>query len=102
MVAMPEVHYARDENGAVAYQVWGSGDVDLVEMTEWATSVDNVWDHPARVRSLGFHGSLGRVVRFDCRCIGGSDPVPLDRIGDLAWQRSQDRESSSSRGRSPT
>lgn len=89
MVAVPEVHYARDESGAaIAYQVWGAGPVDLLLMTDWATSVDNMWEHPARVRSLGFAGSLGRVIRFDCRGTGASDPVSLDRIGDLEqWAR---------------
>jgi class 3 adenylate cyclase len=88
VVAIPEVHYARDECGAIAYQVWGAGAVDLLVMTEWPTSVDNIWEHPARVRHLGFHGSLGRVLRFDCRGLGASDPVPIDRIGDLDhWAR---------------
>jgi len=85
---IPEVRYARGDSGAVAYQVWGEGDLDLLLMTEWATSVDSIWEHPGRVRLLGFYGSLGRVIRFDCRGIGASDPLSLERLGDLdQWVR---------------
>ncbi|MBA2326754.1 MAG: adenylate/guanylate cyclase domain-containing protein [Actinobacteria bacterium] len=87
-MGIPEVRYARGDSGAVAYQVWGEGDLDLLLMTEWATSVDSIWEHPGRVRLLGFYGSLGRVIRFDCRGIGASDPVSLERLGDLdQWVR---------------
>lgn len=52
-------------------------------MTEATTSVDNVWEHPGRVRFLSSYGELGRVVRFDPRGLGASDPLPLEEVGQL-------------------
>jgi pimeloyl-ACP methyl ester carboxylesterase len=66
------------------YQVWGAGDVDMVLMTNWRTSVDNSWEHPGRVRLLALQGSFARVVRFDPRGFGASDPLPLAEVGDLS------------------
>jgi pimeloyl-ACP methyl ester carboxylesterase len=80
------VRYVRGPDGWIAYQVWGAGDVDLLWPSSWGTSVDNIWDHPARIRFLGFHGSLGRVLHFDPRGQGPSDSLP-SLEGDLlgAW-----------------
>ncbi len=64
--------------------MWGEGPTDILLMTNWPTSVDNIWEHPGRVRLLMFLGSIGRVVRFDPRGLGGSDPVALDEVGDVA------------------
>jgi class 3 adenylate cyclase/pimeloyl-ACP methyl ester carboxylesterase len=83
MFVVPDVQYVVVGDRAVAYQVWGAGAVDILLMTEWATSVDSIWEHPGRVRFLGYEGECGRVVRFDCPGIGGSDPVSFDRCGDL-------------------
>src|SRR5579862_7434224 len=81
--AVPPVQYLRLASGAVAYQVWGEGDLDLLLMTDITTSVDNIWEHPGRVRLLSSQGRLGRVIRFDPRGQGASDPLPLDEVGQL-------------------
>jgi class 3 adenylate cyclase/pimeloyl-ACP methyl ester carboxylesterase len=80
---VPPVQYLRLASGAVAYQVWGGGDLDLLLMTDITTSVDNIWEHPGRVRLLSSQGRLGRVIRFDPRGQGASDPLPLDEVGQL-------------------
>lgn len=79
---LPEVRYVHD-GGSVAYQVWGAGPADLLLITEWATSVDTVWDHAGRLRLLTLEGSIARVVRFDPRGLGASDPLPLDEFGNF-------------------
>ena len=79
---LPEVRFVHD-GGSVAYQVWGEGPRDLLLITEWATSVDTVWDHPGRLRLLKLEGSIARVVRFDPRGLGASDPLPLDEVGNF-------------------
>jgi len=80
---VPPVRYLRRSDGAIAYQVWGDGDLDLLVMTEFTTSVDNIWEHPGRLRLLSSYGELGRVVRFDPRGQGASDPHPLEEVGQL-------------------
>ena len=78
--------YLRGPGGWIAHQVWGAGDIDVLWLSNWGTSVDNMWDHPARIRFLAFHGSLGQVTHFDPRGHGPSDPLP-SLEGDLlaAW-----------------
>jgi class 3 adenylate cyclase/pimeloyl-ACP methyl ester carboxylesterase len=83
MFVVPDVQYVVARGRAVAYQRWGDGAVDVLVMSDWTTSVDNVWEHPGRVRLLGYLGEGGRVVRFDCPGVGGSDPVPYESCGDL-------------------
>jgi class 3 adenylate cyclase/pimeloyl-ACP methyl ester carboxylesterase len=83
---VPPVRFARGLDGAVAYQVWGEGPIDLLVLTEYTTSVDSLWEHPGRTRFLMFKGSLGRVICFDPRGQGASDPLPLDQLGSTdAW-----------------
>jgi class 3 adenylate cyclase len=77
-VEPPPVQYLRAASGRVAYQTWGEGDTTLLWLSNWATSVDNIWEHPARVRFVAFHGTLARVVRFDPRGQGASDPLPAE------------------------
>jgi class 3 adenylate cyclase/pimeloyl-ACP methyl ester carboxylesterase len=81
---VPAVHYLRHPTGAIAYQVWGQGDLNLLLLTDISTSVDNIWEHPGRLRILSSYGDLGRVIRFDPRGQGASDPLPLDQVGELA------------------
>ena len=60
----PETRYARSPDGAVAYQVFGSGPVDLVFVTQWGTNLDTMWEEPSAARYLDRLARLvaGRVV----------------------------------------
>ena len=83
---VPPVQYLRHATGAIAYQIWGLDQPDLLLMTDMTTSVDNIWEHPGRLRFLSSYGELGRVIRFDPRGQGASDPLPLDEVGQIdAW-----------------
>ena len=83
MREVPEVRYVHDAGGSVAFQVWGEGSRNLLLITEWATSVDTVWEHPGRLRLMTLEGSIARVVRFDPRGLGALDPLPLDELGNF-------------------
>ena len=72
--------YARSTDGAVGYQVFGEGPVDLVYVTQWGTNIDNYWDEPTAVRYLDRLASFSRVILFDKRGTGVSDHVPLDDL----------------------
>ena len=76
----PETKYAQSPSGAIGYQVFGDGPVDVVFVTQWATNIDNYWDEPTATRYLDRLASFSRVIIFDKRGTGISDPVPLDNM----------------------
>jgi class 3 adenylate cyclase/pimeloyl-ACP methyl ester carboxylesterase len=73
----PETRYAARPEGYVAYQVFGSGSLDLVFRTSWATNMDAMWDEPSLVAYMQRLASFARVICYDKRGSGVSDPVPL-------------------------
>ncbi len=73
----PETRYAASPDGYVAYQVFGSGPLDLVFLTNWATNMDAMWDEPSVATYMDRLGSFSRVIWYDKRGTGVSDPVPL-------------------------
>ena len=74
----PETHYARSGELAIAYQVHGSGDRDLLVNTGTASNIETVWDIPEAVRFFERLGRFARVIRFDRRDTGLSDPIRDD------------------------
>ena len=76
----PETKYARSPNGAIGYQVFGEGPVDLVFVTQWGTNIDNYWDEPSAARYLDRLASFSRVILFDKLGTGVSDHVPIDNM----------------------
>ena len=73
----PETRYAR--NGAIhlAYQVLGSGPPDLLVVQAGAnTHVDYVWMEPSLARFMRRLASFSRLIMYDNRGVGLSDPVP--------------------------
>ena len=59
----------------VAYQVFGDGDLDLVMVNGFTTHVELVWGHEPARRFLEGLASFARVINFDRRGSGLSDPV---------------------------
>jgi len=59
----------------VAYQVFGEGDLDLVLVTGFVTHIELIWEHEPAARLLQSLGSFARVIQFDRRGAGLSDPV---------------------------
>jgi pimeloyl-ACP methyl ester carboxylesterase len=74
-VAMPETRYARSGDVHIAYQQFGAGDLDLVVVNGFTTHVELVWEYEPAARFLEGLGSFARVVNFDRRGSGLSDPV---------------------------
>jgi class 3 adenylate cyclase len=70
----------------VAYQVFGSGACDLLFITHWGTNLDAMWDDPSIAHFFRRLGRLGRVICYDKRGTGVSDPVPLAALPTLeSW-----------------
>jgi pimeloyl-ACP methyl ester carboxylesterase len=73
----PETRYAR--NGAIhlAYQVLGSGPPNLLVVQSGPnTHVDHVWTEPSLARFMRRLASFSRLIMYDNRGVGLSDPVP--------------------------
>lgn len=77
-MARPETHYARSGELAIAYQVHGSGERDLVFNLGAASNLETVWEIPEAARFLERLGRFTRVIRFDRRDTGLSDPIRDD------------------------
>ena len=83
---MPDTHFARNGDVHLAYQIVGSGPVDLLYVDAWVHHVEAVWDVPDFARLLRRLSSFSRLIHFDRRGTGLSDPVPLDRLPDVETQ----------------
>jgi class 3 adenylate cyclase len=73
----PATRYAVTAGGHVAYQVFGHGPVDVLFITSWLSNLDVMWDEPPLAAYLTRLASFSRVVCFDKRGSGVSDPVSL-------------------------
>jgi class 3 adenylate cyclase len=80
---VPETRYAKSGDLNIAYQVVGDGARDLVYVPGWISNVELMWDDPAQAHMLDRLASFSRLILFDKRGTGMSDPVPLDRLPTL-------------------
>jgi pimeloyl-ACP methyl ester carboxylesterase/class 3 adenylate cyclase len=83
-VTPSEIQYAKTRDGThIAWQVVGGGPVDLVYMAPWMSHLEVIWQEPRHERFLMRLASFSRLILFDRRGSGLSDPVPADRPPDL-------------------
>jgi class 3 adenylate cyclase len=71
----PDTHYARSGDLHIAYQVFGTGSVDLVLVPGFISNVEETWDNPSAARWLHRLARFARVIAFDKRGTGLSDRV---------------------------
>lgn len=83
MTAQPETLFAEGPDGMVAYQVWGDGPFDLLFVPPWTWNIDTMWDQPLIERFMRRLGTFARIIAFDKRGTGVSDPVPLGALPTL-------------------
>ncbi len=79
MPSPPETRYAKSGDLNIAYQVVGEGPIDVLYVPGWISNVELMWDEPAQAHLLQRLASFSRLILFDKRGTGLSDPVPLDR-----------------------
>jgi class 3 adenylate cyclase len=70
-----ETRYALSGDVHIAYQVTGVGPVDLVFVPGFVTHMELQWKLPGFGTFLNELGSIARLIRFDKRGTGMSDPV---------------------------
>jgi pimeloyl-ACP methyl ester carboxylesterase/class 3 adenylate cyclase len=71
----PRTRYARSGDLSIAYQVFGSGGTDLVIAPGFVSHVELLWQQPLARRWFERLGTFSRVIVFDKRGTGLSDPV---------------------------
>jgi pimeloyl-ACP methyl ester carboxylesterase len=71
-----ETRYARSGDLHIAYQVFGHGPIDLVLCPGFVSNVEAAWDIPAFRAFYEVLSTFARVIAFDQRDTGLSDPVP--------------------------
>lgn len=71
----PPTQYARAGETSIAYQVVGDGPIDLVLVLGFATHLEVQWEAPPLARFFERLGSFSRLIIFDKRGSGLSDPV---------------------------
>jgi class 3 adenylate cyclase len=72
----PQTRYARSGDLHIAYQVVGDGPMDLIYVPTWISQVEHYWDDPGIARYFSRLASFSRLIMFDRRGSGLSDPVP--------------------------
>jgi pimeloyl-ACP methyl ester carboxylesterase/class 3 adenylate cyclase len=78
-----ETRYAKTGDIHIAYQVVGDGPVDIVLAAEFWHSIEVQWDQPELAAFLERLSSFGRLISFDQRGSGVSDPVSLRELTSL-------------------
>jgi pimeloyl-ACP methyl ester carboxylesterase/DNA-binding winged helix-turn-helix (wHTH) protein/class 3 adenylate cyclase len=94
-LALPEasplrlpVQYAHSGEVHIAYQVLGSGPIDLVFVMGWVSHLEYFWNEPSFARFLRRLASFSRLILFDKRGTGLSDrfadvPTLEERMDDV-------------------
>src|SRR5919106_1285014 len=74
-MSTPPTQYAKSGDASIAYQVVGEGPIDLVLVLGFTTHLELQWESPLFARFFERIGSFSRLVLFDKRGTGLSDPV---------------------------
>jgi class 3 adenylate cyclase len=85
---VPETRYAKSGDLRIAYQVIGSGELDLVFIQGFVSNLDLCWEEPGWAYFLSRLASFSRLIVFDKRGTGLSDrtegaPTLEERMDDL-------------------
>lgn len=86
---VPTTRYARSGDAHIAYQVVGDGPRDVILVPGFVSNVETAWTWPAHARFLRRLAAGRRLIVFDKRGTGLSDPVS-DPSGLTLEQRMQE------------
>ena len=79
-----ETRYVGVGDADVAYQVVGDGPIDLLYFAGLGSHVDLLWDYEPSAAFFTRLASFSRLILFDRRGAGASDPVPNSAIS--TWE----------------
>ncbi|MFZ1115322.1 MAG: alpha/beta hydrolase [Propionibacteriaceae bacterium] len=85
---MPTTKYAKSGEVNIAYQAFGDGAIDLVFVPGFISHIELAWEEPYLARFLRRLAAFSRVIFFDKRGTGLSDPVAhppdlVERMDDI-------------------
>ena len=83
LAVKPRTKYSKSGDVNIAYQVVGSGPLDLVLVPGWVSHVELSWEEPGFARFLRSLASFSRLIHFDKRGTGLSDRVANDALPTL-------------------
>lgn len=72
----PRTRYTKSGDLHIAYSVSGEGDIDLVYVPTWVSHLEHLWEEPRIERFFSRIRSFARLIMFDRRGSGLSDPTP--------------------------
>lgn len=75
-----EVRFTEVGSARVGYAIHGNSDLDIVYAPGLASHLDFTLEQPRYQHYIDHLSELGRVIRFDRRGTGVSDPVPADAL----------------------
>jgi DNA-binding SARP family transcriptional activator/pimeloyl-ACP methyl ester carboxylesterase len=79
----PRPSYVMSGPGHVGYQVVGTGDVDVLLISDWYNNIEALWGHEAPREFLRNLATVGRLILFDSHGTGLSDPLDADEAPTL-------------------
>ena len=71
----PQTRYARCGELSIAYQVFGDGPHDLLIIPGYVWHIEQLWNQPGYHRMMRGLSDFARVINYDKRGTGMSDPV---------------------------
>ena len=77
---LPDTQYARLGDLHIAYQVVGGNGPDILLLDQWFSHVEAQWEVPPVAEFRERLASFGRLIMFDKRGSGLSDPVPTSAL----------------------
>ena len=83
-----EVHWARYEGKSIAYEVFGTGPIDILLNQTWCP-IDLLWDLPELESFLAELGRMGRVIMAEGLSNGASDALPDPEAATIERERTR-------------
>ena len=84
MTQASPIEYATSGDAFVAFRTQGRGAPDLVLVNDWFSHVGALWEPSSPYQAVFDQlAGLGRLIVFDKRGVGMSDPVPLGALPTL-------------------
>jgi class 3 adenylate cyclase len=77
---LPETQYLRVAHIHIAYQVLGEGPPDILLLDQWFSHMEAQWDVRPVAELRERLASFGRLIMYDKRGSGLSDPVPTSTL----------------------
>ena len=74
----PKVQFVERGDGHLAYQVFGDGPPDVLNIIGLPSHREQVWQMPLLARAAEARARFGRIAQYDWRGHGMSDPLPAD------------------------